>query len=368
NGPPVRGDGIDHWTDCLGWLEAVADIRIHIGRVFIRPESPKKPTVLIDPYTGKSEFTGFPREGVLIDAEFEKTARYLRSQSGTIETLDEVKILASSLARKSAPLFRFLQTGSLFLNLIPGFIVALGAMLVWLPDTVALWRFGAATAAAFFAIGLRRLATRHQWLAARAVAEICRSLLASNRILDPLFPPSARFLPRYATLARSLAIQHFQTHFPDPFAPLAFRDLYSQQRIGGQIDYYGRHSQVAKQRLRWIRGIFLVFTALSALASTLALLSQLDLLPWLTEEMDKRWISGSAALAFPAIAAAAIGYLGVTESSRRAEFFADLAALLTKRKALLDKLESESAITEAVRETEGILLEEVAGWLRRQVF
>jgi hypothetical protein len=368
NVPPVRGDSSDHWVDCHGWLESVADIRIQIGRVLIRPESPKKPTVSMDPFTGTSEFSGFPKDDLLTDVEFEKTARYLHARSGTTTKLDEVKILASAVAKKSGPLFRFLQTGSLFLNLIPSFILALGAMLLWLPDTVALWRFGAATAAAFFAIGLRRVATRRQWLAARAVAEICRSLLASNRILNPLFPPSSRFLPRYATLARSLAIQHFQTHPPDPFAPLAFRDLYSQQRIGGQIEYYGDQSRVAKQRLRWIRGIFLVFTALSTVASTLALFSHLDLLPWLTQEMDKRWLSGSAALAFPSIAAAAIGYLGVTESARRAEYFADLADLLTKRKSLLDRLESESAITEAVRETEGILLEEVAGWLRRQVF
>lgn len=368
NVPPIRGERDDHWGDCHCWLESVADIRIHIGRVNIRPESPKKPTVSIDPFTGKMEFSGFPQDDFLTDVEFEKTARYLHARSGTPTKLDEVEILASAVAKKSGPLFRFLQTGSLFLNLIPSFILALGALLLWMPNTVALWRFGAATAAAFFAIGLRRLATRRQWLAARAVAEICRSLLASNRILDPLFPPSARFLPRYATLARSLAIQHFQTHPPDPFAPLAFRDLYSQQRIAGQIKYYGDQSRVAKQRLRWIRGIFLVFTALSTIASTLALLSQLDLLPWLTDEMDKRWISGSAALAFPAIAAAAIGYLGVTESTRRAEYFADLADHLNQRKELLDCLESESAIAEAVRETEGILLEEVAGWLRRQVF
>jgi hypothetical protein len=149
---------------------------------------------------------------------------------------------------------------------------------------------------------------------------------------------------------------------------LKVRNHYVEDRLDGQIQYYEKHARSAQRRLRWIRGTFYLFTTLATISSSVALLCQVGWFPWMTAEVNDRWIAGFATVAFPALAAAALGYLSLTESSRRMGYYSEIASQLRGRRAVLTSLSSEASITEAIRDTEGMLLEEVAGWLRRQIF
>jgi len=207
-------------------------------------------------------------------------------------------------------------------------------------------------------------------LSGRAIAEIYRSIQHSGEILDPLLPPSAAHLPRQASVARTLAIAHRRANGPRSIDTVGIRESYLAQRLEGgegQIAYYGGQARRAQKRRRRVKAIFRLATTLALLSTVVALVSLLGGLPG-TEAFNDRWVAGFASFAFPALAAAAVGYLGLSETTRRADYYAEMARALERQRDLLAALRSESAIKETIRETENLLLEEFAGWLRRQVY
>jgi hypothetical protein len=277
---------------------------------------------------------------------------------------------AGVVADRCAPWFRFLESGSLFLNISPGIILTLGGIFLWMPETKAVWKLGAAFLATLAALGLKRVHSRRRWLSARALAEICRSLHHSGDILDPLFPPAAVHLPRHAALVRSLAVARAETTSEFEFDAVTLRDHYLKERLAGtegQIPYYGRQAKKACRRRKWVKGVFQTATLLALVSTGFAVASFTGLLPG-TEGFNDRWVAGVATYALPALAAAAIGYLGISETTRRAEYFAEMASMLERQRDILEKLQSRSSIKEAIRKTESLLLEEFSGWLRRRVY
>lgn len=369
--PPGRGNSTADWRDCETWLDTITDLTIEIAPTtpgLADPAPPDRPRILLDPATGSIRFEHFPPGGRLVDGELQRLVGEAFGGNPPDDDFAEVKSLASRIANTTAPRFRFLQVGALLLNIAPGLLLATAAALAWQKKTTDIGKFTASLLAALAAIGLKRLGSRRRWLSARVIAEICRSVEASSEFLDPLFPPAARFLPRHAAVARSLTLSLGHPAPPDRRDLAAARDRYLQNRVMHQIRYYEGQARKACARRRFVRRLFYVATSLALVSTAAALLGHLVQIPWFPATVNERWIGKFATYFFPALAAASIGYLGIHESTRRADYYRELADRLHDRADLLARLTSESSITEAVREIESLLLEEVAGWVRRQVF
>ncbi|MEM9015939.1 MAG: hypothetical protein AAGC68_02915 [Verrucomicrobiota bacterium] len=372
NVQPGRGTTELDWDDCEVWLDSVVD-----RELIFNGEAKSSDDVVIHPTWFVSEdgqviATHYPRDGEEKETDvYEEVIRDVFGNDEVPEDLASLKIRAGEVASRHAPWFRFLETGSLFLNLSPSFIFAIAAALALGMRFMEISQFIAALLATLVALGLNRHRSRRCWLSARSLAEICRSLQNSGAVLDPLFPPAATHLPSHARLARSLAIHQAENPEEDDRSMTEFRDDYIENRLnakeGGQIDYFSRQSKKAYRRQRIAKIVFLVATILALVATILDLVLLIGDYPeW--KEINARFIAGFSAYTFPAIAAAAIGYLGLSETTRRADYYSEMVRRLKQQRATMGRLGSESSITEAVRETESVLLEEFAEWLRRRVY
>lgn len=366
---PGRGRTKSDWKDCDAWLDSIAEIDLLLGDSAETISIGEEPTLFFR-LDGTAEFANFEENTPLSDAVFEQVADDVFGKIERSSDIEAISHRADAVAGRCAPWFRFLESGSLFLNISPGIILAVGGLLLWMPETKALWKFAAAFLATLAALGLKKVRSRRCWLSARALAEICRSIRHSGDILDPLFPPATDHLPSHAPIVRSVAIAHAEEILETGDETSAIRDRYLNQRLAGQegqIDYYSRQAKKARWRRKWVKGVFQIATILALVSTGVAVASLSGLLPG-SEAFTARWVTGVATFAFPALAAAAIGYLGISETTRRADYYAEMVRLLEQQRDILETLQSRSSIKEAIRKTESLLLEEFSGWLRRRVY
>ncbi|MCB1064322.1 MAG: hypothetical protein KDN20_15570 [Verrucomicrobiae bacterium] len=375
NVQPGRGDSEEDWDDCEAWLDEITEIEFWIDGssepgIETGGEVSERPVVRFAIDSGETVWQGFSSDEIIQDPVWNQVVDDLFGEGKVPEDLDEVMRRTNLMAGNSAPSFRFLESGSLFLNLSPSIILALGAALVWSATLTAILKFSAALLATLAALGLKQVRSCRRWLHGRTLAEICRSISHSGDILDPLFPPAAHHLPSYASFTRSFALAKAEAMPVIRPDAIGFRNLYLNSRLKGdkgQIAYYTEQARSARFRRRWIRGIFQVATVLALISTVFALASLLNWLPG-TESFNQRWVAGFATFAFPAMAAAAIGYLGLSETARRADYYEEIVRLLRNQEKILRRLRSEGSIMEAVRKTESLLLEEFSGWLRRRTY
>lgn len=373
NVQPGRGDSPEDWSDCHIWLHSIADILLQIGAP-VQENSPDivpgKPTI----YLTNSEITGdvsrFSPDAPVSDESFEKIISEISDRKPSFNSLEAVKSHASEKAKHHAPRARLYAASALLLNLSPSVIFGVGSAIKMAPGWLNLWGFAATLAAGIIAYLLSRLGAQRTWLTARALAEICRSLIASRGFLDPLFPPSAIHLPSFMSTARTFALFDCscRTELPGTGATADLRDHYINERIKGQIRYYTNEGNKAKRLEKSLKRWFYMVSALAVIANSAAMLFYMNSLPFVSEEINDRWISGFGAWVFPSFAAALIGFLSIHEVSRRSTTYFELADQLRLRIPILSNLKSESSITEAVREIENQLLEEVAEWFRGRAF
>lgn len=373
NVQPGRGNAESDWKDCERWLKAVADIRLIVQDDTSAPDSSREcPTVYLQARNGEIRFDNFPDSQALEDPGFAQICKDIGLPLGVPITLDEVKASASATANRFAPRSRFLESASLLFNLSPSFLFGIGAAIRLDPRWLNVATFAAALGAALVALVLSRVNLKRAWLSSRAAAEACRSLIATRGILDPLFPPAASHLDGFESLSRSLALQDsIRNPSSTPPAPLSsLRDTYITKRIDGQLKHYSGKIDEAKFRARWLKRAFYLTTILAFVVNLAALLLYVyhEALPPESATINERWISGFAAWVFPSLAAAAIGLLAIHETSRRSIGYRAMIEKLNQKKAILKDLMSESSITETIRATEDMLLEEVGEWFRGQKF
>ncbi|MEM6916769.1 MAG: hypothetical protein AAF491_09410, partial [Verrucomicrobiota bacterium] len=303
NVQPGRGATEADWSDCEVWLDTVADYDLVISEDGEVPATSEleRPTWVIGPEgIGKLSKPDPPTDEETkeeVRDGFEEVKRDVFGKKEIPDSMAEIKAAGRDVSARHAPWFRFLETGSLFLNLSPGIILAIAAVFCWESDQKAIGKFSAALLAALAAFGLSRHRSRRRWLSARTLSEVCRSLQHSSGILDPLFPPTAHHLPGHARLARTLAIHLAEKEQEDAESVIAFRDNYIYERLekerGGQIPYFSTQSKRALRRRRIVKTLFQVATLLSLAATATALGLVIVQKPeW--EAFNKQWIAGFA--------------------------------------------------------------------------
>lgn len=194
-----------------------------------------------------------------------------------------------------------------------------------------------------------------RWLLSRMAAELFRGLRQTRGILDPLvapIPESHRTWRRFA-LAASLNIG---TELEDDIS--ALRDRYLKKRLDPQIAYFSRSHRKSHKLSRVIYFFFNISTW-CAVVSVLAFIYAKFTMPF----MEIPGIVKFLPILFPLLAGIASAVNHALEISRRTRRYKAMAESLTKARALLAELDTDSAIRVAVGRIEESIVQEQLEWL-----
>jgi hypothetical protein len=206
------------------------------------------------------------------------------------------------------------------------------------------------------------------WVTARLVAELCRSVLAVRGLSGHLAYLREFHLPGCHELVRALNILHLRSARGGIAAPREFAERYLRERIGGgpdagpgaQIEHYGSRRATAFQRRGWLETAFYAFTVVALIFATLHALSPAD---GQFASAGQRIAHGIVPVLFPVLAAAAASWVSVLDLDRRAELYGTMVAFLRQQRHSVDQAkESEAILVRAVHRTEHGLLQEVVEW------
>jgi hypothetical protein len=260
---------------------------------------------------------------------------------------------------------------------VPVAVVAFADLLLWQAKPTGIIEQAMILIAFVFSLILWRTSLKTHWTEARTVREIWRSLVHSGEPVDPLQPVQARFFPQHRGLIRTLIFhQRIASAIAPPTAKAAnaadptgarWRG-YVHERIHEQMSYFSR-SQVKARRLHSrLKTGFMVAAILSAVCAVVTLLNHCEVFGDGRAAIIERIFQDFGAMLFPAVAAAFLGVIGLNGTSRRIGFYKIMLQRLTTIRNEFDDSADRPTIDSLISETESILLEEVAGWARRNEF
>jgi hypothetical protein len=299
----------------------------------------------------------------LRDEDFDEVNRALGDPEASLDTLGSA---AKALAERKK-LFESLGTASLLSNLLPSVIGSSAVFLTSLPGLTQGLKHAVVLAGFLIALLLWYANTRIRWTEGRAVREVWRSLRDSFPWMDPARPLQARFFPRYRGLVRTIIANLAKTVSQSPEMDEERRKSYLTSRIDTQIKYFQDATAEAEKRHAGIRMVYLAASILSALCVLVSFLVTSGIAQDTGGNL-KLWFQDFGTTLFPAIAVWALGYIGLAGTKRRAGLYRLMVSRLIELRHELSLRREGENIADLVEETESVLLEEVAGWVRSNEF
>jgi len=330
--------------------------------------------------TGPSATTFSPRHfdgnpSSLNDPDFERINRLLGEPAMDFASIGT----AAQIKAKVKKHYEYLKEIVLICSLLPVALVAFSKLFANESDGIAVAQQILILTGFILTLTLWQTSLKNRWYEARAAREIWRSLHHSVFAIDAVAPVQARFFPQHRGLTRTL-VQLAQRQSDPPPALDAKR--YLDKRIGGQFEFFEKNIREATRLHRLLRAVFLTTATISAICAVVMLLAHLGVfpdahLPWIERSFKK-----FGAALFPSISGASLGLIGLMGTARRSGFYAimieHLKALTIRFERLIDgpgsapleagDNECRQSLNDLIIETESVLLEEVAGWVRRNQF
>lgn len=315
---------------------------------------------------GQGRFRAVHFQGTLDDlhdGDFDQVNRALGDPEATLDALGRA---AKDLAERKK-LYESLGSASLLTNLLPSMIGSAAVFLTTLPGLAQGLKHTMVLAGFAIALILWYVNTRIRWTEGRAVREVWRSLRDSLPWMDPARPLQGRFFPRYRGLVRSLIASDPTISSHRRTADVDRRKSYVTSRIDIQIGYFQGEADAAERKHAVIRFVYLAASCFSALCVLIGLALAAGIA---TDEGDilKRWFEDFGTSLFPAIAAWSLGYMGLAGTKRRARLYGLMVSRLIELRHEFSLRPDGETFANLVEETESVLLEEVAGWVRSNEF
>jgi len=217
-----------------------------------------------------------------------------------------------------------------------------------------------------------------RWLELRLATELTRGLVASSRLVDPLFPIATDHLPGWRRFCLSVGLTIWQdkatrpscADSPDAAQACLEEDKqhYMTQRINDQLHHYQTYDP--HKRHWWHGCAHIAGPATSVLAVVfivIALMHKVDQAmhsdaqhhdPKLWESLLYYFLP----IALPLIAGAIASLQSVTDAKRRAQVYPEMVERLRSAQQLLPALRTPTSLRRFVHRTEEILLDELVGW------
>lgn len=311
---------------------------------------------------GQGQFRAVHFQGTLDDLrdmDFDQVNRALGDPEAT---LDDLGRAAKSLAERKK-LYESLGSASLLTNLLPSVIGSAAVFLTTLPGLAQGLKHAMVLAGFAIAVILWYVNTHIRWTEGRAVREVWRSLRDSLPWLDPVRPLQGRFFPRYRGLVRTLLANRTLPGGLESTGEKERMKTYVTSRIDAQISYFEGAARVAEQNHATFRFGYLTASSLSAFCVLVGLAVTAGFIPDHGGNV-KRWFDDFGTTLFPAIAGWTLGYIGLAGTKRRSRLYRLMVSRLIELRhefALRPEIET---FADLVKETESLLLDEVAGWVQ----
>ena len=308
---------------------------------------------------------------------------------GTSAASDPFPALVRSLQRhanEKARKFRFATGSAITLHAIAGFIAAFAAACYhyFQEETAHPYAF----LALFAVVELILVATaftlewlghhRHEretWHLCRFARELLRGIEDSSPFLDPLFPEISRHRPEWDRFAVSAALLLRRVN--GPLAPgdvVTACETYVKKRIIGQRDKFRSDADKARlpallfKKVAHGAALFaLPVVAFAAIAKLDHLLGWHLPLPFLGNELGDAVLLLFLPILLPLAASLGISFIATFDFARRAARYPEMVRALDQTSKLLPTLDTLPAITDSVRHTEEILLDELIDWHASQL-
>jgi hypothetical protein len=199
-----------------------------------------------------------------------------------------------------------------------------------------------------------------RWRKARFAAELTRSLIASARVLDPLWPLIGRYDARWKRFALGVGLAATRERPPQSLEDR--REAYLAERLTGQIEHFAGK---LKPATRWM-GVLGVSSEIATIAAPVVIGVALVLkLMW--PELPERslwaaFVTFFLPVALPLIAGAATSLMVAIDAGRRTERYASMVQRLRRLSVLLPAARTERLVRRAVSEAEDLMMGELAEW------
>jgi len=315
---------------------------------------------------GQGQFRAVHFQGTLDDLhdkDFDQVNRALGDPEATLDALGRA---AKALAERKK-LYESLGSASLLTNLLPSVIGSAAVFLTTLPGLAQGLKHSVVLAGFAIAVILWYVNTRFRWTEGRAVREVWRSLRDSLPWMDPARPLQGRFFPCYRGLIRSVIANDPLIASDGGTADGDRRKSYVTSRIDTQIRYFQGEADTAERKHALIRFAYLAASFFSALCVLIGLAVTAGIASDRSEILTL-WFQDFGTTLFPAIAAWSLGYMGLAGTKRRARLYRLMVSRLIEMRHEFSLRPDGETFADLVEETESVLLEEVAGWVRSNEF
>ena len=308
-------------------------------------------------------FNGDP--STLEDADFESIREPLDDPESTLDAVGAAAKQKTSAKRW----YEHLEESVLVLSLVPVTVVAFADLFIWQPTLAGIVEQATILIAFTFSLILWRTSLKTHWTEARTIREIWRSLDHSLNAVDPIHPVQAHYFPRHSGLIRTLIFHQQAIAEADHNTAIdKLRKTYIEQRIEKQKNYFDSRRTKASRLHRRLKLGFLIAAILSAICAVVTLLNHLLVFGSDHADTIERIFQDFGAMLFPAVAAAFLGIIGLSGTSRRIGFYKIMLQRLAIIRREFDAANDLPTIESLISETESILLEEIADWARRNEF
>ncbi len=206
---------------------------------------------------------------------------------------------------------------------------------------------------------------QREWVTARLVAELCRSVLAMRGFRARLAYLTSFQLPDLDWLIQSLEILHLQAV---PANRVGFRDFaksYEESRVNVLIDFYETRAARAEMWHRVLESMFYGFSG-AALVSAFAYFSIQE--GWIGPLSGTEELAKIIPIGFPVMAAACAALISTLDLERRIERFRAMARFLEAQRECVRAATSETILARVVDRTEHALLQEIVEWFGKNTY
>jgi SMODS and SLOG-associating 2TM effector domain 1 len=206
------------------------------------------------------------------------------------------------------------------------------------------------------------------WANARVVAELVRSIrsiVPRHMYLEHLF--QLQLPARYRPLLRTLNVLYLRSTYGQRNASWTLhRKAYLKDRIGIQVNYYGKRLKEDLGRKRCYRSMFIGCTLGAGAATLYKLLLARDIVTFNFGFSGLPSVLGTLAIVLPVLAVAGLSWAAALDCEARVETFRETRKFLKKQRSVIKQANTAAEYDRLLLETETVLLGETTNWFSRR--
>lgn len=200
------------------------------------------------------------------------------------------------------------------------------------------------------------------WRNTRFAAELCRGILGSARILDPLCPLVIHRFPNWRRFALSFS---FQAHRDDSTCDSveSYRERYLNSRLfQQQRSYFEPNLPTINRQRRLLTTLAWNAALIAPVVVLVAIIAKLVTPGWLHHSFLGVMVGLFMPAALPLLAGAVTSWLLSSDTVRRANRFKQLGDRLDRHSSFLAVCKTTGSLEHWVHETEELLMDELCDW------